>query len=32
MYKTCRQDNITSTNMQTFDEMETFELNIVNEN
>ena len=32
MYKTCSQDNTTSTNMQTYDDMETFELSIVNEN
>ena len=44
MYETCRQDNITSTSMQTYAEMETstsmqtyaemetFESNIVNEN
>ena len=32
MYETCRQDNITSTSMQTYDDMETFKLNVVNEN
>ena len=25
MYETCHQDNITSTSMQTYDDMETFE-------
>ena len=32
MYKTCSQDNITSTSMQTYDDMETFKSSIVNEN
>ena len=32
MYKTCHQDNITSTSMQTYDDMETFELSVVNDN
>ena len=32
MYETCSQDNITSTSMQTYDDMETFESNVVNEN
>ena len=32
MYKTCSQDNTTSTNMQTYDNMETFESSVVNEN
>ena len=32
MYETCSQDNITSTSMQTYEDMETFESSIVNEN
>ena len=32
MYESCRQDNITSTSMQTYDDMETFESSVVNEN
>ena len=32
MYETCFQDNITSTSMQTYDDMETFESGVVNEN
>ena len=32
MYETCSQDNITGTIMQTYDDMETFELSVANEN
>ena len=32
MYETCSQDNITSTSMQTYDDMETFEWGVANEN
>ena len=32
MYETCSQDNITSTNMQTYEDIETFESSVVNEN
>ena len=32
MHETCSQDNITSTSMQTYDNMETFESSVVNEN
>ena len=31
MYKTCGQDNIASKSIQTYDDMETFELDVVNE-
>ena len=32
MYKTRSQDNVISTSMQTYDDMETFELSVVNGN
>ena len=32
MYETRGQDNIASKNIQTYDDMETFESNVVNEN
>ena len=31
MYESRGQDNIASTSIQTYDDMETFELNVVNE-
>ena len=31
MYEVCGQDNIASTSIQTYDDMDTFELNVVNE-
>ena len=31
MYEACGQDNIASASIQTYDVMETFKLNIVNE-
>ena len=31
MYETCGQDNIASTSIETYHDMETFELNVVNE-
>ena len=31
MYEARGQDNIASTSMRTYDDMETFELNVVNE-
>ena len=32
MYETCHQDKITSISMQTYDDMETFEQSVVNDN
>ena len=31
MYEACGQDDISSTSIQTYDDMETFETNVVNE-